>query len=445
MGTPMKSYTLFLATTACAVVACSSSSTSHADAAEWTRAVNVSTTTGGGAAPVFAASPSGALALAWVAAPNAGTDGRLFVRPGARQDSVSELRDSLGSLSIYGEVPPKIAYAPDGRLYAAYLVTKIVPGMRWPQNALRFAVSRDGGRRWDAPSTVTGDAVFGSYDDHALFVAPDGSVFLTWLAEVAHDTSHTFFARSTDGGKTWSKPMVIDSDRSCPCCRTTMAAGPDGSLYVAWRKRFAGDERDIVVAKSNDKGATWSAPVRVYNDRWAVNYCPDAGPSIKADSEGTVHVAWWTGKNGRAGTQYARSTDGGRTFTAPVDLGLAQQSRAAHIQLAVGHGAQKGLVVAAWDDGTRMVPQIVVRVSRDGGRTFAPASAISAPENQAGYPVVTLRGDTAIVAWQERSLGAAAEDSAAKAKMSHEDPAMYVNAVGAMKVVMRSAVLGGER
>jgi hypothetical protein len=181
--------------------------------------MSLTATTGGGAAPVLAASTSGRLAMAWVSAPNGGSDGRLYVRPDARgiaSAPAAELRDSLGNLSIYGEVPPKIAFGPDSTLYAAYLVTRIVRGMRWPQNALRFAVSRDGGAHWGAPATVTRDNVFGSYDDHALYVTPDGTIYLSWLAEAKHDTSHTYFARSTDGGKTWSTPTVVDLDPSCP-------------------------------------------------------------------------------------------------------------------------------------------------------------------------------------------------------------------------------------
>ena len=187
----------------------------------------------------------------------------------------------------------------------------------------------------------------------------------------------------------------------------------------------------------------------MHTDAWSANYCPDAGPSVKVGPDGTVHVAWWTGKDGRAGTQYARSTDGGGTFSAPVALGLAEHSRAAHIQLALGEGGgvDSGLVVAAWDDGTRQIPQVVVRVSRDYGRTFAPGAAVSAAGNEAGYPVVTLRGDTVLVAWQERSLAAAAADSVARKAKDMNDPSTYVNAVGAMQVVTRSGVVvgGGTR
>jgi len=402
----------------------------------------------GGAAPVFATSPAGRLAVAWVSAPDAGIDGRLFVRSDLTQANSTpvELRDPLGSLSIYGEVPPKIAFAPNGTLYAAYLVTKVVPGVRWPRNALRFAVSKNGGAQWDAPTTVTGDSVFGSYDDHALHVAPDGTIYLSWLAEMRHDMSHTFFARSVDGGRTWSKPAVIDSDRSCPCCRTSMASGSDGALYVAWRKRFripGGDQRDIVVAKSVDKGATWTKPVRVHTDAWQVNYCPDAGPSVKVSPSGVVHVAWWTGKEGSAGTKYTQSKDGGSSFSTPIPLGLARYSRAAHIQLALGAGRDSNTVVAAWDDGTLQTPQVVVRISRDGGRTFAAAQPVSDAGSEAAYPVVALQHDTIRVAWQERSLAAAGAESEARAKKDTADAATYVNAVGALHVVTRSAVMTG--
>lgn len=438
-----------------AAMSCAKDRGEQAAAAEsvvaWSPSVSLTEKSGGGAAPVLAKSSNGQVTLAWVSAPNGGKDGRLYAQSGVQAaiaTSPAELRDPAGSLSIYGEVPPKIAYGGDGTLYASYLVTRAVPGQRWPQNLLRFSVSADGGAHWSAPTTVTGDTAFGSYSDHALSVAPNGTLYLSWLSVAGADTSHTYFARSTDGGKSWAKPLVVDQDRSCPCCRTAMAVGPDGALYLAWRKRFAlaggEEERDIVLARSTDGGKTWSRPARVHADGWRVNYCPDAGPSVKVSADGTVHVAWWTGKPGNAGTQYTKSTDGGRTFSAPVALGIAAQSRASHIQLELGDSAHASYVVAAWDDGTRQVPQITVRVSRDGGQTFGSADRISAPERQAGYPVVALRHDSVFVAWQERSLAAAAADSVEQARMPMDDANRMINAVGAMQVVTRAGVISRD-
>ena len=355
-----------------------------------------------------------------------------------------ELRDPLGSLSIYGEVPPKIAYGPDGTLYAAYLVSKVVPGMRWPQHALRFAVSRDGGAHWDTPTTVTGDSVFGSYDDHALQVAPDGTIYLSWLAEAAPDTSHTYFARSTDRGKTWSAPRIIDQDRSCPCCRTAMASGPNGAVYVAWRKRFPGDERDIVVAKSMDRGATWGAPVRVHVDAWQVSYCPDAGPSIKVGRDGTVHMAWWTGREGRAGTQYAQSRDGGATYSRRRGPGawaaLARGAYPARAGRRRRLGRRPG-GVGRWDPADPADRRAGVARRRTPFRGGAGSERSGEPGRLSGCGAQARRRAGrmagAVARRSEGRLGGASE-------LDWMDPRTHVHPVGAMQIVVRSASLATE-
>jgi hypothetical protein len=405
---------------------------------EWRQAYDVSS----GAAPVLVSSDN-TVTIGWVSAPDHGTDGRLVVRPDVRRDAAVEVHDPLGDLTIYGETPPKLAYGGDGMLYAVYLVTRVVPGDRWPQNALRFVASSDNGHRWSAPATVSNG--FGSYDDHALEVGPDGTIYLSWLAGPG-ERYHTYVAASRDRGATWSTPTVVDTGASCPCCRTAMASGPDGALYIAWRKRYLGatptDEvRDIVVARSADHGRSFSTPIRVHVDDWHVNYCPDAGPSLRVGANGVVHIAWWTGKPGAAGIQYARSTDRGATFGPAVPLGLAALSRAAHVQLAIGSKADSGVVLAAWDDGTRQRPNIVARVSRDGGHTFAQTQTLSAPDRAVGYPAVVLRADTALVAWQERSTTDAKQDSVTRSEKDPRDAATYINAVGAMHVVARQGIV----
>jgi hypothetical protein len=50
-----------------------------------------------------------------------------------------------------------------------------------------------------------------------------------------------------------------------------------------------------------------------------------------------------------------------------------------------------------------------------------------------------------LVAWQERPLEAARQDSAARASLDKNDPQTYVNAVGAMQVMMRSGTTAAPR
>ena len=422
----------------------------------WSEPVAVTANSGGGAAGSFAFSPAGKLALSWISATNGGADGKLFVQSDARNNfsgtpadssahNASTLKDPLSNLRIKGEVPPRLVYANDSTLYATYFVTKLVLNNK-PQNALRFVSSNDGGKTWGAPSTVTPDNVFGSYDDQALMVTANGGVFVSWIAEGANDTSHVFFARSANAGKTWSKPRAVDIDASCSCCKTSFAAGTDGSLYLAWRKRFTGEVRDVVVSRSIDDGATWSKPTRVYADEWQLNYCTDAGPSLQVAKNGTVHIAWFTGKLGRAGTQYAQSIDSAKTFSKPTELRLAANSRPSHVQLALSSDADQKTVIVVWDDGTIVVPQIVMRVSRDAGKTFAPAQAVSAAGVQAMYPTEVLRGDTVRVVWQERSAAGETADSLVKDKRrDQDDPKASIEVIGALQIVARQGVLGGVK
>lgn len=317
-----------------------------------------------GTAPMFAVSRDGREAIAWVAAPNGGTHGRIYVSVDG--GTPHELRDGLGPIEPHGESPPKLAFDATGAIGALYVVAKEVPGRRFPASALRFARSADSGRSWSAPISVNDDSTFGSHNFHALHAAPDGSFYVAWL-DGRQGKSTVYVTRSLDGGRTWSPNVHVGAGEACPCCRTAIAAASDSTVYLAWRAVLPGNVRDIVVARSSDGGVTWSPAVRAHADDWVFDGCPHAGPSMQVDAAGRVHIGWWTGREGAAGAYYARSDDGARTFSEPVALGVATFSRPAHVQLALGGDET---VVAAWDDGTLETPRVSVRVSRDAGKSF---------------------------------------------------------------------------
>jgi hypothetical protein len=396
----------------------------------------VSAPTGVGAAPVVALRDDGTRATAWVSAEGGGDQGVLHVQVGDR-GAVGTLRDTLGPIEPHGEAPPKLAWLRDGGVGALYAVGKLVPGRRFPASALRFARSDDGGRTWHAPVTVADSALFASYDFHSLHVAPDGALYAAWL-DGRHGRSAAYVARSDDGGATWSRNVRVDMGESCPCCRTALASGDGGRLYMAWRSVLPGNVRDIVVARSDDWGATWSAPVRVHADGWVYDGCPHAGPALAVDAEGALHATWWTGRDGRAGVWYAKSVDGARSFGAPVAMGVAQASRPAHAQLAVG---DSGRVVVAWDDGTRAVPRVLVRASRDGGATFGEATVASDSAAAAQFPVLGLHARTVTLVWAEQSAATAAHAAHTRPNMKDPTARMPLPSVGATRVLLRTGTV----
>jgi hypothetical protein len=192
----------------------------------------------------------------------------------------------------------------------------------------------------------------------------------------------------------------------CFCCKTGVATGPDGTVYVAWRHIYPPNLRDVTVARSTDGGRGFGPPVRVSEDGWALDGCPDDGPSIAVDGRGVVHVAWPTvvpGGSAGKGIFYSYSTDGGRSFAARlrVDEGTGG---AAHPQLAVGDDR----VVVVWDQQDQERRSIRARTlsSEPGASAWAPvlgqASVLSA-DGPAAYPAVATTPISTIVAWSEES------------------------------------------
>jgi hypothetical protein len=374
----------------------------------------LSSATVNGATPMLLVTPRGERLISWVAEPDSATPSRLyFAISGGEPSASGVLTDPLGGVEPHGEAPPQLAAGDDGAIYALYTVGKEVPGQRFPSSALRFARSDDGGRTWSEPLSVNEGETFGSHNFHSLLAAPGGVVYASWLSSVK-GTSGVWIRRSDDGGRTWGPSEGVHLEPTCPCCRTALGVGPDGTLYAAWRKIFPGDVRDIVVARSTDGGKTWSDPVRPREDGWVFPGCPHAGPSLKVATDGSVHIAWWTGKGGEAGVYYARSDDGGRTFT-PAPIATGARSNPAHVQLALLAGKR---VAVAWDDGQSDTPGILLRVGEGGA--FGRSTRLSTSGVAATFPVLGASGDSLFVAWSQ--LGEAAHRAAMAARVDMSDP-----------------------
>jgi hypothetical protein len=273
---------------------------------------------------------------------------------------------------------------------------------------------------------------FGAHNFHALLALSDGRLVATWLLNTK-GVSGVAMSRSSDFGRTWDRTRMVYDQPTCPCCRTAIAAGPDGSLYLAWRAIFPGDVRDVVVMRSPDGGDTWDAPVKPREDGWVFPGCPHAGPSLKVDGTGAVHVAWWQGKAGEAGVYHGVSTDGGRTFSAQP-LAVAERSTPAHVQLAL---AGRGLVNVAWDDGHSALPGILLRRSTDGGRTFAAPTRISDADVAATFPVIAAVRDSLCVAWSQMTEAAHREKLAKTVNMKDPKAVMRLPRVGQSEILMR--------
>jgi Neuraminidase (sialidase) len=272
---------------------------------------------------------------------------------------------------------------------------------RFGRGALVVAISDDYGKTWKAGGNPADDGnpqLGRAFADIAA--DRDGAFHLAWLDGRGGDGSKgLFYARSNDGGATWSANRVLD-DRTCECCWNAIAVGRDGKLFVLYRDY---DPRDMAIVRSDDAGRTWSRPVPVGQFNWTINGCPHVGGALAlADdpNDSQIYATVWTAKDDSARGAYVLSSpDAGTTWSEPCLLGDA---RSWHPDIACGDG----VVVAAWDAYVEGGTAVFAATSRDQGRTWSNPIRLSSEGRSATHPhVVRTRGATRVF-WTEQDKDA---------------------------------------
>jgi hypothetical protein len=349
--------------------------------------------------------------VTWVGTEGERSDVLLVRLEGESAAAPVRVNDIPGDAAPHLQAPPRVAVGPEGNVYVAWQNNTDVPGRMFPASDLRFARSTDGGRSFEAAVTVNEDVEGppASHTFHDLIVTAAGDVVISWLdgrrgaapGEAAHE-GHSVgpdlrVAVSRDGGRSFAPSSVVALD-TCPCCRTDLAAAPDGTLYVGWRHIFPGDVRDVVVARSRDGGASWEGPLRVHEDGWVFPGCPHAGPALAVGSDGALHVGWYTGKEGAAGLFYARSNDGGRTFSAPRALVGSDAVPPSQVELSVG---ADGRPWAAWEHRGPAGQWSLLSVDgpEPGSALRLPGTNPSLAAGEGGALLGWLAGDSVLAVW----------------------------------------------
>ena len=240
----------------------------------------------------------------------------------AKFSSPVQVNDIAGDAAAHSEAPAQVVAGPEGHVYVLWHKDTFQEGRRFPTSNLRFARSTDGGKTF-APAIFVNDDHAGpptSHSFHSIAVAPDGTIYVAWLDGRDRTIAPAVMvARSTDGGESFA-PGVIVARKICPCCRTALTVDAQGTLYVVFRNVYPENLRDMAIARSHDRGQTFSEPARIHADGWVIDGCPHNGPAIDTDAESNVHLAWYTGKEEGYGVYYAVSSDHGDSFTSPIHL-----------------------------------------------------------------------------------------------------------------------------
>lgn len=305
---------------------------------------------------------------------------------------------------------PNASIRASGEAGPSLAVTSTAIYALWEQDGpsggsdLLFAREQSPGKPFQKPVQITDKTQPSFTGFSSMAVAPNGNVYIVWLdgrsPSEMHGTFSVYLARSTDRGMSFG-PNVLVASGACPCCRPRVTVGEDGSVYVFWRKVFQGQVRDMVASVSHDSGVTFGASVRVSEDNWKINGCPESGPAA-ASVGGRVFVAWMTETDqGHAGVRLSWTDDGGKSF-APAVEASAGLLDANHPALTAVDGSRAVLAFQARDHqkngGWSETQPYLVEIQKSGA--VSKPIPISSGVDSASYVAVANGGAGRIfVAW----------------------------------------------
>lgn len=282
---------------------------------------------------------------------------------------------------------PVVSFGSDGRVLLASGVGRFPEDGSPPITRMAANRSGDRGFSWSKPSypqPLTGDY----WDKPWVTIDPrqPKRAYYVWSQRRGpeRDTGEAYLSRSNDFGRTWSPPSVIATGTATSWPQGNMVSVlPNGTLVDVF-VRASGREPSLpeMAARSTDGGRTWSdpttigvAPNEIPVDRRTGDsvLAAFALPSSALAADGTLYVAWnHLRPERRSRIMVARSTDGGRTWTARAAARSSAQVFAPSIALS-GDGivgvSYYRVPQASRPDGT-WPARVLLATSRDRGRQW---------------------------------------------------------------------------
>src|SRR5580698_262592 len=255
-------------------------------------------------------------------------------------------------------------------------------------DGVHFTRSTDGGTTFSTPIVITSD-FSKNLQNNLLSMVVDrvGDIDLLWYRVL--DLSDTMvgynISRSSNNGATFTAPVQFTTGPQ-PIAGSnvpTMVGRPDGKLVVTWI-----DASSNVLAEATSDGVTFTAPTTI-----APAVAGASGEQAVADSAGNVYVLWETAPTASNCSISFSSSSDGVTYSAGKTISGA--SGACNSQASASVGSTGFLAVTWVADST----SLFFTQSLDGGTTFATPISITTPANPTSDEVVSGLDGGVYVVW----------------------------------------------
>lgn len=196
---------------------------------------------------------------------------------------------SFSSPSLVAVLPKLAASHMRGPQIAATLDGVVITACNNAGNI--FSFTRDQPGKWSQPVRVNDVDTIAK--ENLMALSADGNnAFAVWL-DLRDGHNRIYGAKSTDGGKSWSKNSLVYASPDttvCECCKPSVTV-KGNKVYVMFRNWLKGN-RDLYLIQSADGGNTFGQAQKLGSGSWALNGCPMDGGGLAVNENSNAETVW---------------------------------------------------------------------------------------------------------------------------------------------------------
>jgi hypothetical protein len=270
---------------------------------------------------------------------------------------------------------------PDSFTFGTTIISSFQVGRIFGGGAadIGYALSNDSGSTWQSGllpglTTFQGAGTNSAVSDTSVVYDAAHGVWIISSLTIASSSTQVVVSRSTDGGASWSHPIVVRQsaslDKNWITCDSTSTSPHYGNCYIEWDDN--GNNNLILMSASADGGLTWSLPLSPAGAPNGLGGQPLVQPN------GTVVVPFLSNSNA---IQSFNSTNGGTSWGSLAQVAAVNAHSVAgglrSLSLPSAQMDAAGTIYVVWEDcsfrASCSTNDLVMSTSADGTTWSSPA------------------------------------------------------------------------